>query len=76
MALTRRAYICPQCGYLIEERQLLSSPSGATCPCCSGEATRYFGGQEAPPINLGWRGTHGYSTEADARIAQYQFEHL
>ena len=78
--LTRRTFHCPlQKWFLFEVEQPLSAPSHALCPTCGAVAERDFsawGENGMPPTNLGWRGTHGYATTEDARIAQYQFEHL
>ncbi len=52
--MPRYDYLCGQCGHAFEVRQSFSSERVATCPDCTGVATRQF---HAPPVffkGSGW----------------------
>ena len=74
---TRRAYRCPSCSTVEERHASLSEgPQAVLCQECGVHMQRYFGAAGGlPVVNYGYRESR-YPTEEDARIAQYQFEHL
>lgn len=72
---TRRDYRCPSCHYVVEKQVGLTEETHVHCPQDGALMQRYFGTTRDLPINFGYR-ENRYSTDTDARIAQYQFENL
>jgi predicted nucleic acid-binding Zn ribbon protein len=63
---------CLSCGYLLEVQHRLGESPFIICPQCQIPMARYFGRQQMPMTNLGFREDH-YDNETDRGIAKFQF---